>query len=223
MKMNAKLANSFCAPLLLAIAFQVQKGDILDITRISLSTEEKRTGGGQGGGAYAGHIRAPKILPLRITLSSLNKSSYQLGEEVIYDVILENITKNTIVIPWSPDRDKARPNSQNIPLGYREAFLSLVVKDEQKGEQFIAGQGLFGSELLRGSLKILAPGQKVRVRAPGQWAFLDAEVARRALTSLPRKIEVWVRFNLQERQFNSQYEPAISANSIIVELRKKQE
>ncbi|MGH9879388.1 MAG: hypothetical protein ACRD5H_17290, partial [Nitrososphaerales archaeon] len=161
MIMSAKLANSFCAPLLLALVFQVQNDDFLDLRRISLSTGEKRTGGGQGGGAVAGHIRAPKIVPLKITLSSLNKSNYQLGEEVIYDVILENVTKNTIVIPWSPDRDKTRPNDQNTPSGYLEAFLSLVVKDEGKGEQFIAGQGLFGSKLAPGSLKSLTPGQKV--------------------------------------------------------------
>jgi hypothetical protein len=200
-----------------------QDGNFLDLTKIRQSAVSKMTGRGEGGGAVVGHIRKPRSNPFKLTLLNLHKQSYQTGEEVVYDILLENMTNDSIVIPWSPDQNKVKPDENKTPPGYVEAFLSLITTDEVSGDQFIAGQGLYGSELAPGSLKKLGPKQSVRIRAPGQLSFFNADVARRVLATLPRKIEMRARYSLQERGFDSQFEPSTSINTVVIEVKKRQE
>jgi hypothetical protein len=215
-----------CASFFLYLAWQPsvlsQSRDFLDLTKAQHSTLDKGTGRSEGGRATVGHVRKQVSDPFKVTLLSLDKQSYQLGERVVYDILLENITNDPIVIPWSSDQRKVKPDDNKTPPRYTEAFLSLVLTTEVSGEQLIAGQGIYGSELVSGSLKRLLPKQAVRIRAPGQFIFFNVDVAKQMLVSLPRKIEVRARYSLQERSFNSQFEPSASANSLVIEVRKRQ-
>lgn len=228
------LITILCLCFVAAGPAQQRKPDFLDLTKTPpQKMRPYRKGGGAGAGGGDGWKAPPKIIPVKVTLLSLDKRSYQLGDEVIYEVVLENTTKDVLVIPWSGDYDKVKPDEERGPPSYIYAFLGLVIKGEIGGDQSIAGQeifgvgqGIHGSQLLRGSLKSLSPGQKVRIRAAGRWSVSSTDEASRrllaklVLAKLPHTFEVSAQFRLTETQINSRYEPAISANSLTVELRR---
>jgi hypothetical protein len=196
----------------------LQDNDFLDLTKVTRTVTAKTTGRGGGISSTVGHTRRqPGADPFKITLLSINKRNYQLGDEVIYDILLENVAKNAVTIPWSPDQDAVRPDENILPPGSLESFISLVVTDDASGHQAVASHPIYGSELVSGSLKILRPGHSVRIRVPGQFVILDTEAAKGMLAKSPLKIEVRARFAI----FNTQYEPAISINSQAIELRKR--
>jgi len=210
-----------CLCLLLAPIGQAQNENVLDLTKIKVVKKEvmgPKTGGGVS--TSRGHSQPVEYAPLKITLLSLDKRRYALGEEVIYEVKLENITEEILVIPWSPDRDAVKPEEESDPPGYVVAILRLVIMDETSGDQFVTGQVLYGSHLEPSSLKYLWPGEMVKIRAPSRWDFLGADVAKRIREQLPRTFEVRARFSFLHGAGTSSYKPALSANSWTIELTK---
>ncbi|MBI1760920.1 MAG: hypothetical protein HYR56_05720 [Acidobacteria bacterium] len=214
--------------------------------------------GGSKGVAVGNHQTQPRnFAPLNITLLSLDGHNRQLGDGIIYDVALKNVTKDILVIPWSPDWSKVKPNEEKYPPGYLvlhqaenegcragfnpalhpgcalsihhlqldgvlDAFLSLVIKDEISGDQLVAGQALYGSQLLPNSLKKLRPGQSVRIRTPGILWFTDSDVTKRVLAKLPHMFEVQAYFNLSNPALALPYEPAVSTNRLTLDLKRRQ-
>jgi len=220
--MKTGLTMIFCLSLLLISNAQQQEDNFLDLTKVKPSNKGKLFGTGSGGGVGTNDTRF-ESLPLRITLLSLDNRSYQLGERAIYEVRLENISGTTLVIPWSPDLDKVKPDERVYPTGYMDAFLRLVIKDEVSGDESITGQGLYGSQLVPSSLKTLRPREAVTIRASGHLGFGNTDVTKRVLIKLPHTFEVRAGFSLRDRPFNSRYQPALSANSLTVELKKRQQ
>jgi len=220
--MRNGLTTILCLSLLFVPIAQHQDDNFLDLTK-NRPPQKKRTHlVGKGGGVGVGNgLHMQKTVPLKLTLLSLDKRSYQLGDHWIYEVILENITRDTLVIPWSPDYDRVKPDEEKDPPGYLHAFLSLVINDEVSGQQFMPGEVIYGSELVPGSLKRLHPGQKVRIRASGQIYFGQADVYKRVLAKLPDRFDVRANFTLWDRPINPCYEPAVSTNSITIELKRR--
>ena len=158
-----------------------------------------------------------EMAPLKVTLVSLDAGSYQLGGSVIYEVRLENVSREVQVIPWSPDENRVGLRGRAEPPGYLDAFLCLVVREQDLGEQFVAVRGLYGSELVQGSLKSLLPGEKVRIRAQGKMFFAAADVSEKAWRKLSKaalKLEVRARYSLHA----GQYAPVVSTNTRIINL-----
>ena len=216
----------FCLCLLLVPTVQRKDNNFLDLTRKPPHQKQRSgtgRGGGMGPGGGDGRSFPVKIVPLKVVLLSLDKSSYQLGDQVIYEVTLENVTDKVLVIPWSVDYDRVKPNEEHDPPGYMWAYLSLVIKDEISGDQFMAGRGINGSQLLRGSLKRLQPGQRVRIRAKAPWSGFQEAVYKRVLAKLPQTFEVRADFALYDPAINPRFEPALSTNSLSVELRRRQQ
>lgn len=223
--MKLTVSTICCFLLLLEPIFQQRNDDFLDLTKPKRPQKERAGGRGTGGGGGMGngHIPPRTIIPMKVTLLSLDKSSYQLGDQVIYEVVLENITQDTLLIPWSDDYDEVKPDEDRNPPGYIHASLSLEIKDERGVYKFMALQPIVGSQMVRGSLKSLRQGQKVRIRAPGSWWFTSEDEKKRVLEKLPQTFEVRARFDLEDRPIDPRYEPALSANSLTVELRKRQQ
>lgn len=162
-----------------------------------------------------------KMAPLKVTLVNLDAASYQLGGSVIYEVMLENVSRELLVIPWSADESKVKPWGQTEPPGYLDAFLSLVVRDKDLGEQLIALRGIYGSELMQGSLKSLLPGEKVRIRTQGRIFFAAADTSEKASEKLIKsalKLKVRARYSLHTGQFA----PTVSTNTRIINLLRRE-
>jgi len=220
--MKTGLTTIFCLCLMVGPTVQRQEDDFLDLTKIK-PPKQRRTSIIAGGG-MASTDGSPSPKPrLKVTLLSLDKRSYQLGDKFIYEVMLENITESVFVIPWTSDYYSVKPYEGSDPPGYVSASLRLVIKDEVSGEASAAGEGVYGSELVPGSLKRLRPGQKVRIRALGQWWFGSEEATKRIMMKLPQAYDVQARFSFLDVGGKPWYEPALSANSLSVELRKRQQ
>jgi hypothetical protein len=169
--------------------------------------------------------RGPLAAPLKVTLERLDAGSYQLGDKVIYEVTMENVSQELQTIPWSPDENKVKARGRYEPHDYTDAFLGLVVKDKALGDQFVAVQGVYGSASVPGSLKTLLPGQKVRIRAQGQMFFAAADVSEkvsRKLSKSPLKLKVQARYSLHPGPAAPDSGPVVSANAETIELLAKQ-
>jgi hypothetical protein len=225
MRTKQILSGICCCCLLVGPMWQQRDQGFLDLTKPRPPQKERGGGRGEGGsgGGGDGVVSPRRVVPVRVTLLSLDKDSYQLGDQVIYEVMLENITNATLVIPWSDDYDRVKPDEETDPPGYLTATLYLVLGDRPAYDPFTALQGIYGSRLVSGSLKKLLPGQTVRIRAPGTWWFYSEDEEKRVLAMVPHTFEVRARFTLQDRPINPRYEPALSANSLAVELTKRQQ
>jgi hypothetical protein len=128
-------------------------------------------------GMSSGDRREPLSARLAVTLISLDRTSFQWGDSVIYEVLLENVGRVPIVLPWSPDPNLflefAEPSS---PPPYQKAVVELqVLTSTSKLVARLPAQGLYGSDAVAGSLLVMAPRQTALIRIPTQWSVSDAE------------------------------------------------
>jgi hypothetical protein len=219
--MRTGLSTVLCLCLLFISIAPGQSSDqeIIDLTTTSTIKPKKRSKDtGTISSALSSHSIKKMNVPLKAELLGFDKAYYYLGENVIYEVQLSNISGSNIVIPCSPNVNEVKSNQDGGASNYLKAALSLVVKDKIGGDQFVATQILYGSETIPVSLKILLPGQSVIFRVPGRWEFSDAEVAQRLKKSLPQRFETRARFAFLEP--SDLYLPAISKNSLNIELDK---
>lgn len=219
--MRLRFVAIFCLSWFLIPEVKGQNNDFLDLTKVRPPSEKKVSRTIGGGVSGSNDTRSPK-LPLQITLISLNKHSYEMGEEMIYNVVIRNVGRDVVVIPWSPDRDQIKPEEMTYPPRYVDAILSLVITDEVLGEQMIYGPSLYGSEHVPSSLKKLRPGQAVRIRAPSRWVLMSDDAAHGILSRLPQTFVVRARFSVMDRTVNPP-EPVVSTNSVTVELKKRRQ
>src|SRR5438270_1978849 len=142
--MNAGMIAFFCLFSLVLPINQKKDESFLDLTkkRPPEKLRLKMKGGLGGGVGMTTHTPSSDVIPLKITLLSLDKQTYQLADKVMYQVMLENITNDVLVIPWSADYDRVRPDEDHVPSGYIHASLSLLIRYEIAGEEFIAVNGI---------------------------------------------------------------------------------
>lgn len=132
--------------------------------------------------------------PLELTLI-LPQQTYRLGEEFVFEVAIQNIAGAPFPIPWEPDWRRILPDGvpaqlDQLPEGYRSAALFL---NAALGEQEVSlvSFSLDGSEEVPGSIRVLAPGETVRVRAKANWTRLT-ELTEAALP--PVKVSLWAEW-----------------------------
>jgi hypothetical protein len=155
----------------------------LDLTQFRQSALRTRSWGSGGGST-----REP-IIPLIVELVKLNKSSYALGEDLIFEVTLTNITDGDVFIPWEPDWTKIEVGYTQPPTGYLKAHILLEADSEWGMLDSI--NVLYGSESVAGSIRQLSPGHSVRIRAPGRLAFpLSEEPQSEILGKLPVALDL---------------------------------
>ncbi len=218
--MKFRLATLLCFCLFPLSMAQQRVDNFLDLTKVKPHQDEKLVRH-EGGGVSVSHDTPFPKLPLQITLLSIDKASYQMGEEMIFDVVIKNVGQDVVVIPWSPYRDRVQPDDETHPAGYADANLGLVLSDKVVGEQVVFGPWLYGSDRVPSSLKRLRPGKTVRIRAAGRWALTSADASQVILSRLPQSYSVRAIFSLSRHTFNPQPRPVISANSATVELNKR--
>ena len=60
--------------------------------------------------------------PVRVVLTSLDATSYRLEQDtVVWEMEIENILAEPLVIPWSIDYDRIKPADDSYPSGYIES------------------------------------------------------------------------------------------------------
>ena len=220
--MTFRLAAVVCLCLFVITTTHAQNDSFLDLTKVKPSKNEKLFGGGDIAIAASNDTRIPR-LPLKITLLKLDKRSYLMGDEAIYEVVIKNVGPKIILIPWCPDREEVKPEEKTYPPSYMDATLSLVITDKILGEQIIDGSSLYGSEHVPSSLKKILPGQAVRIRAPGHWLLTSDDSLHGILSRLPQMFAVRARFTLLMHTLSPSPDPIVSNNSVSIELKKRKQ
>lgn len=160
--------------LLLCILFlgqrcAAQEVGSLDITTV-IPKERIHQPEGEGGGSCgsAEHVYYPEVL---VRLISLDNTHYGLGESVTFEVKIQNVGKEPIILPWSPELANLEPQEQFASYSYRQGTISLDFRVRDR--QFSIFSHLYGSPAVLGSMKEVLPGQWVMVRASPKLVIYD--------------------------------------------------
>jgi hypothetical protein len=103
-----------------------------------------------------------------VTLMKLDKDSYSMGEQVTFEVKVENTGKETIEIPWTPDLGDLEPLDPTQSYSYRSAAFVLLFTVPDSGHYIQLARFSYGSPDLPGSIRKLQPGQWLLVKASGK-------------------------------------------------------
>jgi hypothetical protein len=116
---------------------------------------------GVGGGSCVGREYA-NYPEAAVNLVSLDNTQYSLGENIVYEVNIKNIGKQTIVLPWDPALGDFEPQNEFAAYSYRKGTISLHFT---VGKQDLAVYSdFYGSSAIPGTLKELQPGEWVVIR-----------------------------------------------------------
>ena len=127
-----------------------------------------RSGAGtRGTGAPASDIR------ISASLQDLGQTVFTLGDPLVYDVVLQNTGTTPLALPWASDR--ALFAGKDVV----EAILTLEVRDASGRNRLatLGSQSLLGNRELEGSMVVLQPGERARVRVPARWYLPEREAA----------------------------------------------
>lgn len=104
-------------------------------------------------------------IPFEVTLLSLDRSGYALGDRVVFEVLLKHVGATPFALPWASDPEAVRGASR-----VQSAVFLLGFTDKTLGSQLIGSEKvLYGASSVPGSVLVLKPGDTVRVRAEGRW------------------------------------------------------
>ena len=153
---------------------------VLDIVTYTLTPEPAAPSDAAGlpSGHRGGTSHRRTGVTLRARLASLDLSSYELGDPLIYEIELENAGTRPILLPWSPDRVRfvSRGHKGTPP---NKAIISLQVWDVTGSGRPLATlepQSLFGSPNIAGSLQSLAPAEIALISVPGVLRAVETEM-----------------------------------------------
>jgi len=113
----------------------------------------------------------PPPSPLKITFVSVDVTDLEYGDYFNFEVLIENISKEPVVLPWSPDAGAFAQPVPRTPAGFLSALVLLQVESESDPQSMLAlfdAQALYGSSEVPRSLLTLAPGRAALLRVPAQ-------------------------------------------------------
>jgi hypothetical protein len=152
---------------------------VLDLLTYSVTPDNSVTANPSrippGGGSVSEGSQRPGSL--RMTLLSMDRSDYETGDPITYEVRLENTGNRPVVLPWSPDRVLFQAPGPALPRPVEAAiFLEVLERGGSKTLTLLEPRMLFGSQAILGSLETLAPGETAWIRVPGLWHMSTREM-----------------------------------------------
>jgi len=109
-----------------------------------------------------------KVGELRTSLRSLDRTSYQLEDEPVFEAQVENVGSNSIRIPFSPHLADLQAVDPAKKLAYSELHIDLRIA-MQNAEWGGYGAVLYGDDDHTGTMLSLKPGQWVRIVGTGMF------------------------------------------------------
>lgn len=113
----------------------------------------------------------PKVGELRTSLRWLDRTSYRLGDEPMFEVQVENAGSTTIRIPFYPHLADLQPDDPAKNFPYSDLRITLWIAAED-GEWSTNAGGtiyLYGDDDHAGTMLSLKPGQWVRIVGTGEF------------------------------------------------------
>lgn len=193
----------FMVLLSVVLAFPVLSSEVafLDLTKIIIRNRirEPNTATASSGGVGVGGIphREPKE-PLRLTLLSLDKNKAELGDDIIYELKVENVGNEPFIIPWNPHSADLEPEDAEQPYEYTSGWFSLGGKDESGDLVFLGGVNLYSSSNAPETSIELRPGDWVRLRAKVQLMTTSEGWRKKLQSSSKLSLRLRVHFSISQ-------------------------
>jgi hypothetical protein len=171
--------------------------------------------GGCGGGAGF-----EPALSASITLTDLDKTSYSVGEEVTYEVKIQNTGKEPIEIPWTPHLGDLEPADSSQPYTYLDAAISLDFTEPVSNRSFSIYANSYGSSNVAGTTRKLLPRESVFVRARQELHTYEEWWQGKIMESSPLNMKVSANLVLSKVTYSpgERSNPAID-QSLCIPLR----
>jgi hypothetical protein len=100
--------------------------------------------------------------PIRVRLLRTDRQQYRRMEIAIYDVSFENVSKSSVVIPWAAESATSPP--PGTP-GEQWLTVEFALTRGDGADAPLRGIPLHGAPAFPGTLRTLAPGERVIIRA----------------------------------------------------------
>lgn len=203
--------------LTVAIVGVQQAEHLLDLTTIP-KPPAPTSGGGQGFGVSP---ESGGVLPLRLTLTKLDKTAYVLDEPIVYEVAILNLGDVPFVLPWTPwsiDHDLIR-QSASTSAPFLLAHLSLEGFDHDHWRHF-AVIGLEGTAAYSNSVQVLNPGETATIRVPMRTAMIPEDAAAVLASAVKGAVQIRAQLAMMVRD-GVWAEPIDSDNVISIQLGRR--
>jgi hypothetical protein len=141
-----------------------------------------------------------------------DRAAYQIGDSFVYEVTFVNSGSAPVTFPTLLQADRV---DRDI-AGASVAVLALRFEDEALGPQKVGYSVLYGAEPVEGSLLIVEPGERLRVRAQGKW-FLGNGVMPSMQEHWQRDVQVRAQLQFMKGR---RYLELVSGASTPVRLRQ---
>jgi hypothetical protein len=161
----------------LVINCPAQEIGSVDLTEVAARTEFRRppaTGKAnqaRGGAGFDDLHNCPHSVgdnaALRTTLVSLDRSSYEVGDEPRFEVTVENIGPIPLRIPFSPHVADLQPEDPAQKFSYSELQVELWVAGKEWCSNS-SGVSLYGDDDHAGTMLTLQQGEWVRIIGKGK-------------------------------------------------------
>lgn len=145
---------------------------------------------GRNGDARVSH-EPPPAQPLSLRLIGLDRTTYVIGDQVIYELLVTNRGDTVVGFPTSTDGTRfhwATPKAVG-------AFVNLQIDDPQLGSQVIGTQALYGAPGIPSSVIAIGPSETLEIRAMGTW-YLQSQVPKPPPDGWSRDIKVRASLHL---------------------------
>ena len=156
------------------MSLPAQEIGYMDLTDNLFRERSRQTRTGGGGCSGNSHTNDASQSEVSVTVVSLDKMRYRLGEEVTFEIKVLNSGKKIITVPWTPHLGDLEPVDTHSSYRYRVGVVLLLFRDP-KGLEFSMFEALYGSPTIPGSLRELSPGQWFTVKGRKRVQFYDED------------------------------------------------
>jgi hypothetical protein len=154
--------------------------------------------------------------PVTVMLTSLDRADFALGDDIIFEVLIENVGNRRIPIAMSRNPELARSCEMN-PDAVQTSF-ALVSRTKGIPGVVAVGPRLYGSHTVTGTTMMLEPKERLRVRVP---ATVDLDTPDRMLPDYRQQLDVAVMFSVQAGSDLS-WPLELSQNTLAIEVFRRE-
>jgi hypothetical protein len=172
-------------------SFAQEVGSI-DLTKITAQKQLRRPPSTQNESGPRGGVEqvracfhsSRKVGTLRADVVALDRTHYQINDEPILEVMLDNTGAGPITIPFSPQLVDVQAKDPAQRFAYLELNIALWIASDTWSANTGGIVTLYGSEEHAGTMLTLNPGESVRVIGRGKLLWPDG-IEDRLLRSHP--------------------------------------
>jgi hypothetical protein len=205
--------GSVCVVALMSSAVAQQRPTpdyLLDVaSRGPVPLDESTSPAGARTGSGGGDSRARTAGDVEISLVRLDAAPpFEWGEHFVYEVLVENVGRDVVMLPWSPDRNVYALGRSGLAIDVLKGSVVLEVysADGVTPLAKLEPQLLGGSDALGGTVQPLRPGETAVLRLPGRWRSIDSGGAERVLAQPEGQVTLKARLTLERENLVAESE-----------------